>query len=132
MSYSPFLNSIIPLPRLRATSGRRLPKSRSAMTNKSIISHELTTNMAEPHSSRVGRCMFTDAGRLCPGSLSNSLNEPFGKGRRSRLALLLGRRAFVFDSLDALFELGNALTKGAGQGGDARSSEKHQNDQRKQ
>src|SRR5258708_3921369 len=111
MSYNPFLNSIIPLPRLRATSGRRLPNSSKATTNNNIISQERTPNMM--HSSQYWWCQAEagsrETNRLDLDSRWN--NESSGL----LIRFFLRRRLLIVDSGDTLLELCDTLAERTGQ-----------------
>ena len=116
---SPFLNSTMPLPSERPTSGRRLPKRRTASPISIVISNQPTLGNMQSTPVKQHRRFY--------GSKSTELCQSHATIKRLGGVFLsaVHRLIDVFlDPGDAFFELGDALAERshhAGEGGFRRS-----------
>src|SRR5262245_40161148 len=116
MSRMPFLNSTMPLPSERPTSGSRLPKSKTAITPTIIISIGPRPNIATPHhkAGGIGLPVATHA-RGLNSQISNPKSQISNKPKIAMSKSLRCFRGFffllLFDPLYALLELHDALAE---------------------
>src|SRR4051794_21954074 len=102
----PFLNSTIPLPSVRPTSGSRLPNRRTATPTTTIISIGLRLPNIASRSPSRGKGSTT--GRQARGDSAEVVG---GRGRGGLLVGGHGGVEVLLDPGDPLLELGHALAQ---------------------